>query len=148
MSSGVAVAEECKSKFDEIKKNKTHRFMVFHIKDDKCITVESLGDPSSKYEDFLSALQKGGPGECRYGMYDFEYEHQNQGTESKVKKQKLILMSWCPENAKIKKKMLYSSSYDAIKRALVGIHKYIQATDISEACEETVEKQLRSTDRD
>ena len=50
-------------------------------------------------------------------------------------------------SAKIKKKMLYSSSFDALKKSLVGVHKYIQATDSSEASEESVEKQLRSTDR-
>ena len=43
--------------------------------------------------------------------------------------------------------MLYSSSFDALKKSLVGVHKYIQATDCSEASEESVEKQLRSTDR-
>ena len=43
--------------------------------------------------------------------------------------------------------MLYSSSYDALKKALVGIAKYIQATDESEASKEAVEEKLRSTDR-
>lgn len=35
-------------------------------------------------------------------------------------------MSWCPDDAKVKKKMLYSSSFDALKKALVGVAKYIQ----------------------
>merc|ERR1712038_535053 len=33
-------------------------------------------------------------------------------------------------SAKIKKKMLYSSSFDALKKSLVGVHKFIQATDL------------------
>ena len=33
----------------------------------------------------------------RYGLYDFEYEHQCQGTTDSSKKQKLFLMSWCPD---------------------------------------------------
>ncbi len=36
---------------------------------------------------------------------------------------KLFLMSWCPDSAKIKKKMIYSSSFDTLKRAFVGVHK-------------------------
>lgn len=44
-------------------------------------------------------------------------------------------MSWCPDSAKIKKKMLYSSSFDTLKRAFVGVHKVIQANDKSE-CEQ------------
>jgi len=147
MSSGVAVSDECKSHFEDVKKGKKFRYVVYYIKDEKTIQVESLGDRDAKYADFLRDLQKEGENECRYGLYDFEYEHQCQGTSESSKKQKLFLMSWCPDSAKIKKKMLYSSSFDAIKKSLVGVHKYIQATDLSEASEESVEKQLRSTDR-
>merc|ERR1712226_169670 len=103
--------------------------------------------PWASYDDYLNDLQKGGDGECRYGLYDYEYEHQCQGTTESSKKQKLFLMAWCPDSAKIKKKMLYSSSFDALKKSLVGVHKFIQATDLSEASEGEVEKQLRSTDR-
>lgn len=41
-------------------------------------------------------------------------------------------MSWCPDTAKIKKKMLYSSSFDALKSACEGIGKYIQVSFIAE----------------
>lgn len=47
----------------------------------------------------------------------------------------------------VKKKMLYSSSFDALKKSLVGVQKYIQATDLSEASQEAVEEKLRATDR-
>ena len=57
----------------------------------------------------------------RYGLYDFEYEHQCQGTTDSSKKQKLFLMSWCPDSAKIKKKMLYASSFETLKKSLVNI---------------------------
>eukprot|EP00092_Neocalanus_flemingeri_P030702 GFUD01033336.1.p1 GENE.GFUD01033336.1~~GFUD01033336.1.p1 ORF type:complete len:149 (+),score=32.91 GFUD01033336.1:55-501(+) len=147
MSSGVAIADDCKSIFEDIKKNKTYRYCVFYIKEEKSITVETKGDSNSSYDDFLKDLQSGGDGECRYGLYDFEYEHQCQGTAESSKKQKLFLMSWCPDSAKIKKKMLYASSFETLKKSLVGVHKYIQATDASEASASEVEKQLRSTDR-
>jgi len=147
MASGVTVAQECKNQFDEIKKGKKHRYVIFYIEDEKVIKVESVGDRDAEYDSFLTDLMKGGEGECRYGLYDFEYEHQCQGTTEVSKKQKLFLMSWCPDTARIKKKMLYSSSFDALKKALVGVHKYIQATDSAEASKESVEEKLRSTDR-
>eukprot|EP00088_Acartia_fossae_P012192 TRINITY_DN16270_c0_g1_i1.p1 TRINITY_DN16270_c0_g1~~TRINITY_DN16270_c0_g1_i1.p1 ORF type:complete len:149 (-),score=45.65 TRINITY_DN16270_c0_g1_i1:210-656(-) len=147
MSSGVAIADDCKNVFEEIKKNKSHRYCVFFIKDEKFITVEKMGGRDASYDDFLTDLQSGGEGECRYGLYDFEYEHQCQGTTESSKKQKLFLMSWCPDSAKIKKKMLYASSFETLKKSLVGVHKFIQATDASEASASEVEKQLRSTDR-
>jgi len=147
MSSGVAIADDCKSIFEDIKKNKSYRYCVFYIKEEKSITVEAKGDRDAAYDDFLHDLQSGGDGECRYGLYDFEYEHQCQGTAESSKKQKLFLMLWCPDSAKIKKKMLYASSFETLKKSLVGVHKYIQATDASEASASEVEKQLRSTDR-
>jgi len=111
------------------------------------IKVEAVGDRDASYDSFFMDLTKAGEAECRYGLYDFEYEHQCQGTTEVSKKQKLFLMSWCPDTARIKKKMLYSSSFDALKKALVGVHKYIQATDAAEASKESVEEKLRSTDR-
>ena len=69
-----------------------------------------------------------GPEDCRYGLFDFEYQHQCQGTSEKTMKEKLLLMSWCPDTARIKKKMLYSSSFDALKKCLVGVQKYIQVS--------------------
>ena len=137
-----------KIKYDEIKKKKTHRYLVFYIKDEKTIAVEKIGTTSSSaiwrrlkvkpffsslsgnrdasYEQFLTDIMGCGPEDCRYGLYDFEYEHQCQGTSEKTRKEKLLLMSWCPDTARIKKKMLYSSSFDALKKCLVGVQKYIQ----------------------
>lgn len=147
MASGVKVDEVVKLKYDDIKKKKSYRYLVFYIKDEKLITVEKLGARDCNYNDFLEDLTGSGPDDCRYGVYDFEYTHQCQGTSEASKKEKLFLMSWCPDSAKIKKKMLYSSSFDALKRSLVGVQKYIQATDESEAAKETVEDQLRKMDR-
>lgn len=43
-ASGVAVSEDVKVKYDEIKKKKTHRYLVFFIKDEKTIAVEKVGE--------------------------------------------------------------------------------------------------------
>merc|ERR1712029_652625 len=67
--------------------------------------------------------------------------------QTKSLKKKLLLMTWCPDTAKIKKKMLYSSSFDALKKCLVGSITYIQATDEAEASIEQVEEKLRAHDR-
>ncbi|XP_066949664.1 cofilin/actin-depolymerizing factor homolog isoform X2 [Macrobrachium rosenbergii] len=124
-----------------------YRYIIFHIKDDKVIDVETTGDRDASYDDYLNYLVNLGPEQCRYGIYDFEYDHQCQGTTDSTRKQKLFLMSWCPDTAKIKKKMLYSSSFDALKQSLEGIGKYIQATDMAEASYECVLDKMRSTDR-
>ncbi|KAB7502519.1 Cofilin/actin-depolymerizing factor-like protein [Armadillidium nasatum] len=145
-ASGVQVADACQDAFLDIKKGKKYRYIIFHIKEEKVIDIEKCGGREATYDDYLNDLASAGPDECRYGLYDFEYDHQCQGT-SDTKKQKLFLMSWCPETAKIKKKMVYSSSFDALKAAFIGVGKYIQATDMAEASYECVLEKLRATDR-
>jgi cofilin len=143
----LPVNDNCKIVFEEIKKDKKHRYVIFNIREEKQIDAEVIGDRDAEYDQFLEDLQKGGTGECRYGLFDFEYMHQHQGTTESSKKQKLFLLLWCPDTAKIKMKMLYASSFDALKKSLVGVQKYIQASDLSEASKESVEEKLRATDR-
>jgi cofilin len=43
-----------------------------------------IGTRESTYEEFLDHLKiigTGGEKECRYGLFDFEYTHQCQGTQ-------------------------------------------------------------------
>jgi len=65
--------------------------------------------------------------ECRYAVYDFSYV----GKEG-VEKSKMFFISWVPDVAPVKKKMLYASSKESFRRALDGIQLEIQATDPSE----------------
>ena len=107
-ASGVTVTDACKQVFEKIKTKKDFRYVVFFIKDEKFIDVESTGmnlkiwlharhltfsflekknrtgTRESTYEEFLDHLKiigTGGEKECRYGLFDFEYTHQCQGTQ-------------------------------------------------------------------
>merc|ERR1711872_516631 len=104
---------------------------------------KSTGGRESTYDEYLEKLPDDA---CKYGLYDFEFEHACEGAEDTMRS-KLILMIWCPDTCKIKEKMLYSSSFDALKHALEGIGKYIQATDKSEATSEVVTEKIKSTAR-
>jgi len=133
--------------YNEVQKGKKHRYAIFLIKDGY-IDLEKTGDRANSYSDFLADLQqKDGDGEdCRYGLYDYEYQFNPDGAESTFKS-KIFLMCWCPDNARIKKKMIYSSSFDTLKRAFVGVHKVIQANGQDECEQKAVEEILRATDR-
>jgi len=146
MASGVTVDQDCKDRFEQVKKDKIHRYVIFKIKDGT-IVVESVGDRGNSYDDFLRDLQKEGENICRYGLYDYEYEHQCQGATDTSHKQKLFLMMYCPDNGKLKDKLLYASSFQYLKSAFVGIQSFIQATDQSEVALDSVDKQLRAMDR-
>ncbi|VVC96356.1 unnamed protein product [Leptidea sinapis] len=92
MASGMTVSDACKTTYEEIKKDKKHRNVVFYIRDEKQIDVETVGERNPEYDQFPEDLQKGGTGECRYGLFDFEYTHQCQGTSEASNKQKPFLM--------------------------------------------------------
>jgi len=147
MTSGVSVSDTCVATFEDIKKKKTNRYIVFFINEDQKIDIEAIGERGATYENFLEHLKQGDGNQCRYGLFDYEYQHQHQGTTDVSLKEKLVLMLWCPDTAKVQQKMLYSSSFKALQQSLVGIQKYIQANDESEASMEEVEEQLRATDR-
>lgn len=142
MSSGVSVAVEAKTVYEEVKKDKKYRYIIYHIKDEKVIDVESTGPRDAKYSDFLEQLQKF-KSECRYCVFDFPARVEASGDGTSMSVDRLVLMTWCPESSKIKQKMLYSSSYDALKKALVGVYKYVQACDFEEASQEAIEDAFR-----
>ena len=70
------------------------RYIIYAIKDEKQIVVEKVGNRDAKYQDFVQDLLAAGPDDCRYGVFDYEYEHMVQGATSGSQKQKLILLSW------------------------------------------------------
>jgi len=144
MASGVSVAPAAKTTYEEIKKDKKYRYIIYHIKDEKAIDVEKVGPRDATYADFLETLQNY-KNECRYCVFDFPANIPVEGTAepTNMSVDRLVLMTWCPEGAKIKQKMLYSSSYDALKKALVGVYKYVQACDYEEASQEAVEDHFR-----
>lgn len=108
------------------------------------IDVESTGPRDANYSDFLEQLQKFKT-DCRYCVFDFPAQVAVEGSQEKTSMSvdRLVLMTWCPESSKIKQKMLYSSSYDALKKALVGVYKYVQACDFEEASQEAIEDAFR-----
>merc|ERR1711970_1575865 len=145
--SGVKLTEKCMTVYNEIQKSKKHRYAIFVIQNGE-IDVEKLGEKDNTYDQFLTDLQKkdGAKDDCRYGVYDYEYKFEPEGADAQFKS-KIFLLCWCPDSSAIKKKMLYSSSFDTLKRAFVGVHKVIQANGYDEVEQEAVEEILRATDR-
>jgi cofilin len=86
--------------------------------------IEKKGDRSKTYDDFCADLPENEP---RYGLVDLEFKSPDGRATSK-----LVLITWNPDNASIKPKMLYSGSKEAIKTALNGVGIHINATDHSE----------------
>ncbi|KAH0452494.1 hypothetical protein IEQ34_019793 [Dendrobium chrysotoxum] len=124
-ASGLAVDDECKLRFSELKTKRYFRFIVFKIEEKAMqITVDRLGQPEESYEDFTKSLPTD---ECRYAVYDFDFV-----TDENCQKSKIFFIAWSPDTSKVRNKMLYASSKDRFKRELDGIQVELQATDPSE----------------
>ncbi|KAH7840092.1 hypothetical protein Vadar_012487 [Vaccinium darrowii] len=122
-ASGMAVDDECKLKFLELKAKRNYRFIVFKIENQQ-VTIDKLGNPEESYDDFTAALPSD---ECRYAVYDFDFT-----TDENVQKSKIFFIAWCPDTSRVRSKMVYASSKDRFKRELDGIQVELQATDPSE----------------
>ncbi|XWS46066.1 hypothetical protein CRYUN_Cryun14cG0032500 [Craigia yunnanensis] len=121
----MAVDDECKLKFLELKAKRNYLFVVFKI-DEKTqqVIVEKLGSPEETYEDFTNSLPAN---ECRYAVFDYNFT-----TDENCQKSKILFFAWSPDTSRVRNKMLYASSKDKFKRQLDGIQVELQATDPSE----------------
>lgn len=114
-----------------LKLGKKLKYIIYALSDDFTEIVVEKTSEAQSYDAFLEDLPSGS---CRYAVYDFEYTLEgSEGTRNK-----LCFITWSPDEAKIKNKMLYAASKDALRRALVGIAVEVQGTDASEVAYETV----------
>lgn len=159
------MAPECIQAFNELKLGKSTKWIIYKISDDwkEIVVEETSTDPDySKFrEKLLSAKSKNKRGEegigGRYAVFDVEYDA--EGGEGK--RNKITFISWVPDdapqyvsahclhfmNAGIacanrifdnQPRMMYSSSKDALKRALNGLAADIQANDQDDIEHDTV----------
>ncbi|XP_010520658.2 PREDICTED: actin-depolymerizing factor 1-like [Tarenaya hassleriana] len=127
-ASGVAVHDDCKLRFLDLKAKRTYRYIVFKIEmEQKQVIVEKLGEPTESYEDFSDCSASLPADECRYAVYDFDYV-----TDENVPRSRIVFVGWSPDTSKVRNKMIYASSKDRFKRELDGIQIELQATDPSE----------------
>jgi len=133
MASGVAVNEDCIKAYNELKLGKKLKYVVYKLSNDnKEIVVETRSD-SADYDQFLETLPEN---DCRWVIYDFEYES-GEGPRNKI-----LFYAWSPDTCKIKPKMLYASSKEALKKSLPGLAVEIQGTEYTEVAFETVQKRI------
>jgi len=131
--SGASVAQECVSKYNDLKLAKKLRYIIYKLSDDnKEIVVEEASE-SDDYEVFRQKLvnatsktRSGAVGKGpRYAVYDFKFSlASGEGERSK-----LAFIMWNPDDAGVQSKMIYASSKEALRRTLQGIAIEIQAND-------------------
>lgn len=85
----MAVDDECKLKFLELKVKRNYRYITYKIEDQQVI-VDKIGGPDQTYEDFTNSLPID---ECRYAVFDFDFT-----TDENCQKSKIFFIAWYPYN--------------------------------------------------
>jgi len=150
-ASGVKVADECIDSYEAMKQKRKYKYCIYKLSDNmKEIVIDKVFDnpgcedrPTTQSDytpfwDYLQAVQMSQ--DCRYACFDVRYVTSEGGHRNK-----LTFIVFCPDEANVKKKMLYASSKDALKNKLIGCLE-IQASDLDElVMPEVVAKCLNTT---
>ncbi|CAH8439173.1 unnamed protein product [Schistosoma rodhaini] len=128
MNSGVKCHSSCPIAFHDLKMNKKHRYVLFHINDGGEVSILKKAEREATYqnfrEDMIEAMElKDG----RYVVYDYEYP--NKCTD-------LFFIMWTPKNLSTKKNMVYAASKCAVKSQFQGIKHFLEAHDLEDISEE------------
>ncbi|VDO03428.1 unnamed protein product [Rodentolepis nana] len=124
MASGVKCSDDCISRFNDLKLRKDCRYIIYKIEGTKEIVVSEVCDRECDFEHFKQRLLRDN---CPcYAALDFEPEKNNSS---------LVLVSWIPDSAVVKERMLYASSLDALKSKLVGCKAVLQLNDAGDLTE-------------
>merc|ERR1712142_351350 len=150
-ASGVQVADECVDSYESMKQKRKYKYCIYKLSDNlKHIVVDKVFDnpgcgdrPTNQgdygpFWDYLQQIQENR--DCRCACFDIRYVTSEGGHRNK-----LTFIVFCPDEANVKKKMLYASSKDALKNKLIG-NLEIQASDLDDlVMEEVVSKCLNTT---
>ena len=131
--SGIQATDEARETYQKLSRSKI-QYVVFKI--DKvdgtevialdCVGEKVKGDEGQDacWEDFCSKLPEN---EGRYGVFDLRWT-QDDGR----KRDSVCFVSWTPDGAKIRQKMMYGATQESFKGSLDGIKSTIVAHDASD----------------
>lgn len=149
--SGVTVEDACVYAFEAMKSKRAFKYVTFALSSNMdMIVVDKKVEHTSgseavtteeDYEEFYQHMKSVHEArDCRYAVYDVQYQTSEGGRRGK-----LAFIHFCPDEASIKRKMLYASSKDALKEKLIGTLE-IQASDLEGvSLSEIRDKCLKST---
>ncbi|KAH3663859.1 hypothetical protein OGAPHI_005262 [Ogataea philodendri] len=127
----ISIASQQSRAFNDLKLGKKYKFIIYKLNDANTEIVVDSTSTDDSYDSFLENLPEN---DCKYAVYDFEYEI----GKGEGKRNKIVFYQWAPDTAKVKAKMVYAASKDALRRALNGVSTDIQGTDFSEVAYESV----------
>lgn len=77
----MKVSQDCVEQFQSLKLGKKIKYIIYSLSDNNTEIIVSKTSESSDYDEFLAELP---PTECRYAIYDFEYQKGDEGKRNKI----------------------------------------------------------------
>ncbi|KAK6436309.1 hypothetical protein LTR95_007495 [Oleoguttula sp. CCFEE 5521] len=137
--SGVSVSPDCIQQFNDLKLKKETKWIIYALSDDykEIVVEETSTDPDySKFREKLKGKEQIG---ARYAVFDVEFDAEGgAGLRNKI-----MFLSWVPDEAGLYPRMMYSTSKEALKRSLNGIAVDIQANDADDIEHENIISRVR-----
>ncbi|KAL4425061.1 hypothetical protein ABPG77_001839 [Micractinium sp. CCAP 211/92] len=138
--SGISVTEDAVNLFYLMRLKATYKWALWQVDDSgQSVIIAAVGDKGSSWDDFLAALPDA---DCRYGVYDFDFQTADGQTLHKM-----VFLNWAPDSARVKAKMMYASTKDFFKSHLDGLSLEFQASDREEVSEQEVGDAVRALKR-
>lgn len=122
MSGGAAIEDSLFQAYQELKRRKVNR--VFNRLSDDLSTVVPESEGTLTHEELLERLPADAP---RFVACDFAFTNGGGNKLSKV-----VLVSWSPDGAPVKEKMVHTSSYTTLRDRLDSVGARVQPADVSE----------------
>ncbi|KAH0791005.1 putative actophorin [Histomonas meleagridis] len=131
MFTGIKVHDDCMPVFNDFKIGHKYSYVLFTFSDDeRFIIVDKTGPKGSTYDDFLADLPER---DVRFAVYDYDFTNDDGNLRNR-----LIFVSWVPNAAPARKKMISASTRISFKNALPGVGPSIQANNLADLNEEEV----------
>jgi cofilin len=113
--SGVALIlpEACVNLYQDMKLRKKHKFIIYKV-GEETIEAETIGNKTDTLESFKKALPFS---DCRFGLYDHEYQSSDGRPQSKI-----YMIVWLPSSATPYSKMAYAAGKPLFDEVTDGVY--------------------------
>ncbi|MDX3771392.1 actin depolymerization factor/cofilin-like domain-containing protein [Streptomyces sp. NBC_01707] len=123
MSGGIPVEDSCIKAFHELKSKRNVNTVIYRLSDNlETVVPDFKGNLT--HDELLKALPAA---ETRFVVYDLVF-----ATADGTRKEKIVLISWCPESVKVEQKIAHSTTCSKVHNLLDGVQVYVQATDLTD----------------
>ncbi|WP_204103797.1 MULTISPECIES: hypothetical protein [Spirulina sp. CCY15215] len=134
---GLTISDENIELFNKVKIEKYYSYVLFGLNpDNSTLEFQGSGDRSYNFDSIASELPKA---DVAFVICDLEYETDENPPR---KTSKIILISWCPTLAPIRRKFALNSAENQLKMSFTGIQKDFKLTEYEEVSFAAIRREL------